>query len=168
MQLYAPLVVHWCRRSGLKSDDVDDVVQDIFVSVSKQLDRFRTDQPQATFRGWLRVITQRRIADHFRHIAHAPQAVGGTTAARRLHDVPEPLADDPDAESEETGIVQRAIELIRSDFQAKTWTAFKRTAMENAAPHDVARELGMTAAAVQMAKARVLRRLREELAGLVQ
>ena len=35
VDLYAPLVIHWCRRTPLASDDIDDLVQDIFLSVSR-------------------------------------------------------------------------------------------------------------------------------------
>ena len=35
VDLYATLVIHWCRRTPLASDDIDDLVQDIFLSVSR-------------------------------------------------------------------------------------------------------------------------------------
>ena len=76
-------------------------------------------------------------------------------------------ADDPDAESEETDVIFRAMELIRPDVVPKTWTAFWRTVVDAAAPADVAIELSMSAPAVRMAKSRVLSRLRRELDGLV-
>lgn len=167
VHLYGPLVDRWCRLASIEGHDVDDVVQDIFLSVSKQLTQFRYDRPQDSFRGWLRVIAQRRIADFYRRHADRPAAVGGTTAYRRLNDSPDPLIDDPEAESEEASITQRALELIRSEFEPRTWQAFWRTAVEAALPADIAAELNMTQSAVRMAKSRVLRRLRDELTGLV-
>lgn len=165
--LYAPLVEHWCRQASLSPDDTEDVIQDIFLSVAKQLNQFRYDRPSDTFRGWLRVIAQRRVADHFRRITNRPQAEGGTTAFQRLNDARDPLADDADAESEEASVSYRALELIRADFEARTWTAFWRTAIEAATTADVALELGMNASAVRMAKSRVLSRLRKEVEGLI-
>jgi RNA polymerase sigma-70 factor (ECF subfamily) len=142
-------------------------VQDIFLSVAQQLTQFRYDRPQHTFRGWLRVIAQRRISDYFRRTSNRPLAEGGTTAFRFINQYPDPLADDPDAESEEADLSHRALELIRSDFEPKTWAAFHRTAIDAASPAEVAEELSMAPAAVRMAKSRVLSRLRQELAGIV-
>jgi DNA-directed RNA polymerase specialized sigma24 family protein len=76
VHLYGPLVDHWCQRASISRDDSEDVVQDIFLSVAKQLKQFRYDRPQDSFRGWLRVITQRRIADYSRRIADRPRAEG--------------------------------------------------------------------------------------------
>lgn len=113
------------------------------------------------------MIAQRRVADHFRRITNRPQAEGGTTAFQRLNNAPDLLADDADAESEEASVSHRALDLIRSEFEPRTWTAFWRTAVEAATPADVSTELGMTTSAIRMAKSRVLSRLRQELDGLV-
>lgn len=166
VHLYGPLVDHWCRRASLSRDDSDEVVQDIFLSVTKQLTQFRRDRPNDTFRGWLRVIAQRRIADYFRGIADQPLATGGTTAFRRINESPDPFVDDPDAESEEASVTQRALEFIRPEFEPRTWLAFRRTAIEGKTPADIAVELQMSPSAIRMAKSRVLNRLRQELDGL--
>ena len=61
------------------------------------------------------------------------------------------------------GLFGRALELIRGEFEERTWQAFWLTAVEDRAAGDVALELGMSPGAVRVAKSRVLRRLREEL-----
>ena len=55
---------------------------------------------------------------------------------------------------------------MRQDFEEPTWRAFWGTAVDGQSPDEVARELGLTVAAVYQAKSRVPRRLRAELAGL--
>lgn len=167
VHIYGPLVEHWCRRSGVPQGHIEDVIQDIFVSVVRQLGQFRYERPQDTFRGWLRVITQRRIADFFRSHANQPQGEGGTTALRRSEDMASPFHDDRDAESEEAEISQRALELLRLEFEPRTWQAFWRTAIESASAVEVGAELGLSPAAVRMAKSRVLSRLRQELSGIL-
>lgn len=77
------------------------------------------------------------------------------------------LADDEDTESEEASVSHRVLDLIRSEFEPRTWKAFWRTAVEAATPADVSTELGMTTSAIRIAKSRVLSRLRQELDGLV-
>lgn len=170
VRLYAPLVVYWCRRTPLPPNDIDDVVQDVFLSVSRELPRFQHNRSGDSFRGWLRVITRRRVADHFRRHAERPAAEGGTTAMRRIGDTPDPVPDVfacDDAEAEEATMTRRALDLIRNDFQPNTWQAFWRTTIDGATPAELATELNMSQAAIRMARSRVLSRLRQEMNGLI-
>ena len=61
---------------------------------------------------------------------------------------------------------QRAVELVRAEFEQRTWEAWWKTAVEGRPAADVAAEMDMSLAAVYKAKSRVLLRLRQELAGL--
>src|SRR5581483_5856393 len=88
VELYAPLVYHWCKRGGLSAEDGADVFQDVFRAVAEHLADFRRDRPGDTFRGWLRTITRNKIRDHYRRVAGQPRAAGGTDAQLRLSDVP--------------------------------------------------------------------------------
>jgi RNA polymerase sigma-70 factor (ECF subfamily) len=67
---------------------------------------------------------------------------------------------DPAAERT---LFRRGLELIRRDFEDRTWQAFWRTAVDGRATADVAAELGMSPGGVRVAKSRVLQRLRSEL-----
>jgi RNA polymerase sigma-70 factor (ECF subfamily) len=60
------------------------------------------------------------------------------------------------------------MELVRPEFANRTWTAFRRVALDGAPARVVAAELGTTPNAVLIARSRVLARLREEAAGLLQ
>ena len=66
VRLYAPLVASWCRRWGVAEQDLVDVLQEVFLSVSGHLDRFRKERPADTFRGWLFTITRNKVRDHYR------------------------------------------------------------------------------------------------------
>jgi RNA polymerase sigma-70 factor (ECF subfamily) len=168
--LYAPLVLHWCRGRGLQDQDVADVFQEVFQAVVVHIGRFRKEREGDTFRGWLRRITQNKVRDHYRRLGREAQGVGGSSARDRLGQLPAPApAEDnapPDDEAEH-GLFARALERIREEFEARTWAAFWRTAVEGRAPKDVAAELSMSPGAVRVAKSRVLHRLREELGDLL-
>ena len=62
----------------------------------------------------------------------------------------------------------RALEMIRGEFEERTWAAFWRTTVEGQAPKDVGLSLSMSPGAVRVAKSRVLHRLREELGDLME
>jgi RNA polymerase sigma-70 factor (ECF subfamily) len=171
LHLYTPLVVYWCQRGGVDARDAEDVCQDVFQAVTVGLEGFRREHAGQTFRGWLRGITRHKILDYFRRRQQQPEAEGGTDAQRRLAEVaqaetPPPETDDP--EEELTGLYHRALELVRGEFEARTWQAFWRVAVEGQAPAEIAADLGMTASAVRKAKSRVLLRLREEVGDLIQ
>jgi RNA polymerase sigma-70 factor (ECF subfamily) len=164
--LYAPLVFRWCRRCDLAEQDLADVFQDVFQAVATHIASFRKERQGDTFRGWLRTITQNKVRDHFRKLGREPGGAGGTDAQIRLSSLPAALApDEGDADDEqaELGLFGRVLDLIRGEFEDRTWQAFWLTAVEGRTPKEVAVDLGMSPGAVRVAKSRVLRRLREEL-----
>jgi RNA polymerase sigma-70 factor (ECF subfamily) len=166
LHLYAPLVARWCSHSGVRGQDADDIQQEVFQAVATGLDSFRRDRPGDTFRGWLRVITRRKLLDHFRKQERHPEAQGGTTANRKMQEVPEQELPD-DTEEDLTALYHRALELVRGEFEDRTWEAFWRVAVGGQTPDTIAADLGVTPAAVRKAKSRVLHRLRQEIGDLI-
>ena len=171
VRLYAPLVDFWLRRAGLQSADTPDVFQEVFRAVAEGIDTFRKDRPSDTFRGWLRTIARFKAADHFRHAEGQPIAEGGSEAYRQLQEVEDRSQDceDPEDPSEANAIDQlrrRAMELIRGEFEPRTWEMFWRVTVEDQTASAVAADMGVSQGAVRLAKFRVLHRLREELEGL--
>jgi RNA polymerase sigma-70 factor (ECF subfamily) len=165
--IYGPLVYRWCIHAGLSRDDAEDLGQEVFRAVSTRIAAFRREKPSDTFGGWLRIITRHKIADHWRKHARQPNTVGPPELVDALT-YPTIIGDDDTADREEVQSVvySRALELIRSEFKTSSWQAFFATAVEGRPTADVALDLGMTNMAVRKAKSRVLRRLREEFAGL--
>src|SRR5262249_52110740 len=98
-----------------------------------------------------------------RNQGHA-QAAGGSDAWEGLQQIADPLPGPGDDESVETGrLYSRALEMVRSEFEERTWRAFWLTVVEGREPAALADELNMTANNIRQAKSRVLRRLREEV-----
>jgi RNA polymerase sigma-70 factor (ECF subfamily) len=174
VRLYGPMVYGWCLRAGLQAADAADVGQEVFAAVARAIDGFRHDREGDTFRGWLFTITRNKIRDR----AATPGALGavgagGSDAQRRLAELaaePPPEGNstcDADGSTEVKALCRRAIDLVRGEFEAPTWTAFVRAFVNGDAPADIAADLGISVNAVYLAKSRILRRLREEFASLV-
>ena len=175
VRLYEPLLAAWCRRLKVAEQDVPDVLQDVFAAVAANLDRFRKERPDDTFRGWLSMIARNKVHDYYRRRADRPIASGGTEAWLRLAQVADPEAladrggdvDDDVAESVAfSEVLQRALHAIRAEFHEQTWQAFWSTVVEGRAAGDVAEALSMQPGAVRVCKSRVLARLRRELGDL--
>jgi RNA polymerase sigma-70 factor (ECF subfamily) len=170
VRLYTPLVLHWCARGGVRGADADDVAQEVFSAAATHVARFRRDRPSDSFRAWLRGITRNMVLQHFRKSERHPRASGGSDALLRLQEV-EVAADGPEDEDpaeELDGLRRRALELVRGEFEERTWQAFWKTVVEGRSPVDIAADMGVSPTAVRMAKSRILRRLKEEFGELIQ
>jgi RNA polymerase sigma-70 factor (ECF subfamily) len=171
--LYTPLIYAWCRHAGLQAADAADIGQDVFRAVARKVGDFRRERPGDSFRGWLRTITRNRILDHFSALAAHAQPDGGTEANLRLQQVADEIETDASVtnvsdESETKLLFRRAVELIRGEFEERSWQAFWRVVVEDQAPDMVAESLGLSRNSVYLAKSRILRRLRTEFADLVE
>jgi len=165
-----PVVYQWCRRSGLQPSDAENVMQEVFLSVSTNVETFRRAKPGDTFRGWLWTITRNKIHNYCQRWKKHPNGAGGTDAAVQFQQLAVPAfldSEEPSDPDSDPQIVQRVLELIRDDFEKNTWQAFWRMTVEQHSAADIAADLGMNADAVRQAKRRVIRRLRKELEGLV-
>lgn len=168
VSLYGPLVFQWCRRWDLQDQDVADVFQDVFQAVATHIAEFRKERPGDSFRGWLRTITRHKILDHFRRLGREPGGAGGTDAQLYFAELPAPGPDaEPAVREPDSALFQQGLELIRAEFEDRTWQAFWRTAVDDVSPNEVAVELKMSPGSVRVAKCRVLRRLREEFGELL-
>ena len=166
VQLYGPLVFLWCRQAGLTVHDAADVIQEVWIAVARNISDFRRDRPKDSFRGWLRTITRYKLIDHWRD--PEPSAKGGSVAGRILDQVPDELPDSAEQVASDRDLLTRkALELVRAEFEERTWQAFWRTTVDERPSPEVAAELGMTKHAVRQAKCRVVRRVREELEGML-
>ena len=170
VRLYTPLIVYWCKQAGLSGPDTADVAQEVFRSLSTAIGGFRRDREGDTFRGWLRTVCRNKILDHLRHTSKTMHGGGGTAHQQRIAEIADDGTDgsvDGQSMPDEPMPFPAAIELVRSEFESRTWQAFWRTAVDGQLASDFAEELDMSHAAVRKAKSRVLKRLRQELASPV-
>ncbi|MBI1915449.1 MAG: sigma-70 family RNA polymerase sigma factor [Planctomycetes bacterium] len=165
VQVYGPLIYTWCRQRGLQAVDAEDVVQEVFRVVLTRIAAFRKESAADTFRGWLWTITRNKLGDYWRRCTAQPQAAGGSAFREQVEQVPDTESAEPgeSAAAETAGVYRRALALIQSEFEEKTWQAFWRVVCENQRPAEVAKELQLSLNAVYLAKSRVLRALRETL-----
>lgn len=165
--LYCPLIYEACRRFGVQAADADDVSQDVLQSVSRAIGDFKKERQGDSFRGWLYRIVQNKVRDHFRRSAKQPHGVGGSDVLN-LDQLPAELSEG--SLSNAPGgdpVLMRALEMIRSEFQEQSWTAFWRMTVEGHSAAEIAADLGMKTNAVRQAKFRIMQRLRMEFGDLI-
>src|SRR5688500_8868551 len=97
VRLYTPVLQNWLRRyDDLSPADVDDLIQEVLLTVSQELPRFDHGGQAGAFRGWLRQILANRLRNFWRSRQGQPRAVGGSDFQRHLDE----LADDASALSQ--------------------------------------------------------------------
>ena len=170
VDLYAPLIRAWLRKYDVQDSDADDLTQEVLLAVSKDLCKIEHGGQPGSFRGWLKAILVNRLRKFWRARDRRPQARGDSDIDARLAQL-----DDPASEMSQIWnrqhyqyVLRQLLALVEPHFNPNTWTAFCRVALEGADPGVVAEEMGISRNAVIIAKCRVLSRLRQESAGLVE
>jgi len=163
VKLYTPLIYTWGRRMGVPRQEALDLVQDVLTVLVQKLPDFSYDRNKS-FRSWLHTVTLNKLREQMR------RRPGATVNASDsfLDDLAGSSGSDTFEEKEyRRHLVRRALQLMQADFAPTTWKACWEHIVSGRSAAEVGRELGITEGAVYVAKYRVLRRLRENLAGLL-
>jgi RNA polymerase sigma-70 factor (ECF subfamily) len=167
--LYRPLILGWLKRQGVAARDVDDLNQEILLSVVRGLPAFEHSGRPGAFRSWLRTIVCSRTIDYWRAMNPGTQASGATDAAVALQQIEDPKSDLNRRWDEEHDryVLGCLLDLMEEEFEPTTLQAFRRLTFDGVSGSQAAEELGLTVSAVYMAKSRVLKRIRQEAEGLI-
>ena len=165
--IYLPLISRWLGRVPGLGVEADDLAQEVFVVVIRELPRFER-QREGSFRAWLRQVTVNKVRTHRRRMYRRPTAGRDATDGflQSLADPNGELAREWDSDHDRH-VFQKLLAIVQPDFSAATWDAFRRFAIDGQPAARVAEELGLSVNAVVQAKSRVLKRLREEAGDLL-
>jgi RNA polymerase sigma-70 factor (ECF subfamily) len=163
VNLYTPLLARWAHRLGLSGPDAEDLVQEVLTLLVRELPDFQYDRTRR-FRAWLWTVTVNKCREKRRRplLPVQPAAAAGLDHLAGPEEAPE-----LDEAEYQQYVVQRALQLMQAEFQPTTWRAFWECVVNGRATEEVAAELQLSLDAVYAAKSRVLRRLRQELDGLM-
>ncbi len=160
---YWRLIYAVALKSGLRSEEALDAVQETIVVVAKQQKEHRYDPAKGSFKSWLMTQTRWRINDQFRKRAkdtamHLPNFA---TDDRRT-DVVERIADDSGNKLEAIwdrewakSLTDRALAAVKLKVTPKQFQIFDCYVVKDWSVLQVSRELGVSMAQVYLAKHRV-------------
>lgn len=167
VDLYAPLVYGYLRRRQLQDADAADLTQDVLRQVAGAAATFSYDRSKGTFRSWLFTIVRNRLTDHLRRVAANILGSAGLSDWRQIQErliTPNSAADSAEWDAAwRRQLFQTAAQQVQADFSAVTWQAFWQTAVDGRPGQEVAAELGLSIAAVYLAKSRVMKRVKEQI-----
>lgn len=162
---YGPMLYQFVRSRGLQDADAADVVQDVFRRVGTAIGRLDYDKEKGGFRAWLFTITRNRLYTHFEKRKKFG-ATGNDTAQLELLSQ---AADDHNELSKQwelehlRSLAAVAMKIVEDNSDAKTWSAFRITAVEGRSATEAAETLSMSTGAIYVAKSRVTAKLRTEI-----
>jgi RNA polymerase sigma factor (sigma-70 family) len=165
---YGGKIYLWCRGWNLQDADAQDVTQNVLIEISRKMRTFVYD-PSRSFRGWLRTLAHAAWCDCIAARRPQHQGTGGDAVQALLQSIADrdeftrQMEDMYDQELLEAATIQ-----VRFRIQPETWEIFRRLVYEGISGADVASQMNIRIAAVYMAKSRVQKMLKEEIARLEQ
>ena len=164
--IYSPLLQRWLARYGVSGSDLDDLTQDVFRTVFREIPQFRHNGHTGAFRRWLRIMIVNRLKWFWRsHRTHATPNTDTLLAAM------EDPNSDPNVMWElehDVHVAKRLLKLVEHRFTATSWEAFRLQVLQGYRASETASILGITVNAALIAKSRVLKALRDEARGMIE
>jgi RNA polymerase sigma-70 factor (ECF subfamily) len=167
LDLYAPLIYGFGRKSGLQDADAADLTQTVLTAVSTSIGRLEYEPDKGTFRGWLFGVARNQLGK-WRRSQRQPAASGDTLDRERLAEHPAPEANDWWEHEYKRQCFLVAAERVRPLVNDVSWQSFWRTAVEGQAAAEVAAQLQLSVGALYTAKSRVLALVKKEIQALVE
>jgi RNA polymerase sigma-70 factor (ECF subfamily) len=168
VQLYTPPVLRYCRLRGLQDADAADVTQEVMTQVARSMHSFQYRPERGRFRDWLGTVTRRKVSRFLARESLSASGTGGEDAPDTLASLAT-LEPDPEWTAEfNTQLLIAALDRVRPQFGPSTWQAFASVWLDNKSAAETAAEMGTTLQAVYVAKAKVLKRLEEEVIELAE
>jgi RNA polymerase sigma factor (sigma-70 family) len=164
VDVYTPVVYHFCRRSGLQDADAADVTQNVLSEVSRSIPSFQYQPEKGRFRDWLHALARRCLGRYWQR--RAGREPGGEVLAN-----PDPAAPEDAADWNaqiQSRLLKVALERIRPNFEPLTWQAFELSWLSNVGAAEVSARLEVSVEMVYVARSRVLKALRETILELAE
>jgi RNA polymerase sigma-70 factor (ECF subfamily) len=163
---YGSKIYGWCRKWNLQEADAEDVTQNVLLKLAQKLREFAYD-PSRSFRAWLKTLTRHALSDFLESRPRSGLGSGDSQVADMLQclEAREDLVKHLEAEFDRE-LLEEAMVRVRLRVAPQTWQAFALTAFEGLSGAQAAERIPMQVAQVFVAKRRVQKMLREEVAKL--
>jgi RNA polymerase sigma factor (sigma-70 family) len=176
---YWRLIHATALRAGLTETEAQEVVQEVMIVAMKKMPEFTYDPGKDSLKGWLLAVTRWKVADQFRK----RERVGQPSRLPRSGETPDLPSDDtsrtatvervPDPRGAEidaiwdaewrTNLLHAALARVRNRVNPAHYEMYHVHVVQGLSPRQTARTLGVSTAAVYLAKHRVGRLVKAEL-----
>ena len=163
---YEPLIYRFGRKRGLQHADAIELTQQVMLGVMQSAEKWSQEEPPEHFRGWLKRVASNQLINMVtREAKHRGQGGSDQHSLKLTADTtysPEQQAEKLWQTEQQRSILRTAANNIRQEFTSDSWAAFERTLLGGETVESLANELGKSAGAIYAARARIMRRLKQE------
>jgi RNA polymerase sigma factor (sigma-70 family) len=171
--IYRKLIFSMAIKSGLSAQESEEVVQETIISVAKTIPDFEYDPNRCSFKSWLRHLAQKRIADCFRKRARVrtvgfpePDETGKTAPIERVPDANVANLDAVWEEQWQAELLNASIVRVKNQVSAEQYQIFDFYVLKKMPVDKVAEALGANTAQIYLAKHRITKLLKKEIASM--
>lgn len=170
MDLYTPLIRHWCNKPGgkLTRFDRQDITQTVLVKVNKTLKKANEKTKILSLRAWLRTVTKNAVADYFdanaKHMDVMPLA--SDTGSIKQRYVTEESSEPEDDTEEKLILLRQVLKRVEKKCKKEHLEIFHLLVVAEKTAVEIAKEKNLHPGTVRNIQRRMLKRIREEYATL--
>lgn len=160
VQVYGPLVFRLARKQGLQGADAEDLVQEVFTAVSKQVEQWLQRSDRGPFRAWVLRIARNIAVNALTRRPLGGAALGGSwQGLSQIEARPGEISNEFDSEYQQE-VFRWAADQVRQSVAESTWLSFQLTHIDQLSVAQAAGKIGISAGAVYIARCRVMNRLK--------
>ncbi|MFT3878667.1 MAG: RNA polymerase sigma factor [Gemmatales bacterium] len=166
--IYEPLLKKWLKAQAQSQADIDDIVQDVLLTVFRKLHEFEHNHQAGAFRAWLRITAINRLRLLWREKRPSLESDHQVFFGKLdlLADPHSELSHRWDQEHD-AHVAEQLLAQMEQEFAPATWQAFRRQVVDGRPAKETAQEMGLSINAVLIAKSRIMKRLRQLSLGML-
>ena len=171
-ELYSPLICHWAKRNGVSCPhEQENVVQDVFTKVVKNIGSFQELEGSGSFPGWLYTITRNHINSTRKG---SLPTIGGSAWQLHLNEIPFPKSSPQGLDSaweqqqkhvdQKSKFVSKIFAWMDQRYKRKTRNkaVLKELLMDDKPANEVAKHHNVSTNVIYQIKSRMTAQIREK------
>jgi RNA polymerase sigma factor (sigma-70 family) len=171
--IYSRLIYGAAIKAGLNESEAEDVVQETVIAVSKAMGKYEYRPEKCAFKTWLHAVTKRQVANQFRKRLGKGRLLESLPRegdeGEQFNEIPDPASQALDEvfqrEWEQT-LLDSACERVKRKVSPEQFRIYDYYALQGHGALDTVRALGVSLAKVYIAKNRIGKMVREQVAQL--
>ena len=165
VEQYRRFIFHILQEMGVAADDIEDVAQQVFLSLTKDLSCY--DSSRARFRTWLSAVIRNAALVYFRKRKSSRDRIRIFGEEQNMESLAQPSDIDRRIEQEWSAYVANlAMMRVKEVFQGQAVEVFE-LGLDGLSANDIAEKTGLSVASVYTLRKRVKKRLYLEIRAIV-
>jgi RNA polymerase sigma factor (sigma-70 family) len=166
---YAGMIYSFAFRAGLSDAEAQEVVQETFIVLAKQMREDQYDRTKGSFKAWLQRNSRWRIDEQLRKRKHRPPPRAAASTEKRtptVERIPDPASLNLDKIYEDEwreNLFSLAVERLKEKVDAKQFQIFDLYVLKKWPVRKIASTLGVSSGRVYLAKFRLSKLVDREL-----